>query len=82
MAEQPTPTQPLTNGSRTTIVNMKSNYIIFIVTKKKPNHDIHWSREKEISTNRHNIKVTVANHPQEREGRSLGAEITEQQGAV
>jgi hypothetical protein len=35
MAEQPTPTQPLTNGSRTTIVNMKSNYIIFIVTAKK-----------------------------------------------
>jgi hypothetical protein len=45
MAEQPTPTQPLTNGSRTTIVSMKSNYIIFIVTakkkKKKPKHDIH-----------------------------------------
>jgi peptidase E len=37
MAEQPTPTQPLTNRSRTTIVNMKSNYIIFIVTAKKKN---------------------------------------------
>jgi hypothetical protein len=35
MAKQPTPTQPLTNGSRTTIVNKKSNYIIFIVIAKK-----------------------------------------------